>query len=151
MKTFDVFKKTVFIINPNTGAIESMTYKDYCCEYGCGITTTPGGVAPILHIREKYGFFYQNVETKKLIEKCDYDYLEDDEQGNYRSYGESIVSWELWSWGFNGNNPIYIDSYKSEEEAELALLERFESNALNSNDNAPFIYESEQDAIDNII
>ena len=36
-------------------------------------------------------------------------------------------SWELWTWGVGGNHPRLINSYTSEEEANLELLEMFEN------------------------
>lgn len=118
MTTLKDFEKKGFI--NNDGKIESMTYGEYCREYGGDETTSPRGIAPRIHIRED-------------------------------EISEGVTEYQLWSWGVSGNNPYKLDTYESEEEAELALMKSFEYYAINKNDNAPQFFNTEEEVIDNII
>jgi hypothetical protein len=56
-------------------------------------TTSPRGVESRLHIRENQ-----------------------DEEGN-------VMTYDVWSWGIRGNNPCFVESFETEEEANEYLFE----------------------------
>jgi hypothetical protein len=56
------------------------------------VTTSPRGVEARLHIREVQ-----------------------DDNGN-------VISYDIWSWGIRGNNPCFVESFETEEEAQEYLF-----------------------------
>ena len=145
MKTTNQTKwnEEIYIINHNN-EVESMTWREYVCEFGADETTSPRGVAPRIHVREVAVMVYQNIETKDLIDEEDYDNLDEEEQDNFSFYGER-QNYEIWSWGVNGNNPRYLGpTFENEEEADNDILEHFEYYVQNKNDNAPSYFNTEE-------
>lgn len=126
MKALIDFKNEIFIINTD-GEIEAMTYDRYLGDHGADETTSPRGVAPRIHVRE--------VEVEKVIGE--------DEDGD--DVTEMVTEWQLWTWGVMGNNPRYLESFETEEEAEVSVLEHFEYN-LEKNWDAPTAYDSYEEA-----
>lgn len=86
-------------------------------------TTSPRGVEGRIHIREIEGSVYRLLGTDTLINVSDYDNLLESELTFYEYYGETTISWELWSWGVNGNHPKKIDTFENEEDAEQAWFD----------------------------
>jgi len=142
-------KQNGFVLNYNCDIAE-IPYREYLDDFGSDETTSPRGVEPRLHIREVEGAIYQNEETKDFINEDEYNDLEEDEQGDYNYYGETTVSYELWSWGVNGNHPHKIESYDTEEEAETALYEHFEWYISEKNWNAPTFFLTREELIENL-
>ena len=145
MTTIQDYQRPVFIINPDN-EVEQMTYEEYLNEYHSDDTTSPHGVANRIHIREKRGDIYTNVDTAENINESDYDNLDEDEQDNYKWVGEATIAWEVWTWGVLGNNPRYLDTYDTEEEAYLSILEGKEYQYSNGNYDYPPHYESFEEA-----
>jgi hypothetical protein len=114
------FDEKIFIINGSE--IEEMTYGEYCREYGADETTSPRGIAPRMHIRDK----------------SEFGATEED----------AIFLFEIWSWGTGGNNPYFTGtSFDNEADADNEIMEIFEYNAMNKNDNAPSYYSTEEEAV----
>lgn len=55
-------------------------------------------------------------------------------------------TFDLWTWGHQGNNPAYIRSYDTEEEANYALYETFEIDMLEQ-DQYPLIYANTEEEL----
>jgi hypothetical protein len=91
------------------------TLADYLNEFWSDETTSPSGVRPRLHIRE---------ET-------------DEETGE--------TTFELWTYGVNGNNPRKLETFETEKEAENWILEYRYEKYLNSFSDSPVIFYSEQE------
>lgn len=98
-------------------------------------TTTPRGVAPVMHIRrgERYEVDGRSIDedTRAAAQQYASDVREMDGEP-----GELVVVeiWELWSWGHQGNQPRMIyNHYESEEEAQTALDECFVDDFYNGN------------------
>jgi hypothetical protein len=100
-------------------AIE-MTYGDYLGQYWSDETTTPNGVAPRLFI----------------------DQIDWSDESGYRSV------YDLRSWGVNGRGPSRsIETFDTEEEAELAMCESWERHYHNdSTDNPGFWWDLDEAA-----
>jgi hypothetical protein len=140
------FDEIIFIINGSK--IEEMTYGEYCREYGGDETTSPRGIATRMHIRSKDGDVYQNMGFKELISEPEYESLEEIERENYSFFGQTTVSWEIWSWGVGGNHPSFTGtSFDNEADADNEIMEIFEYNAANKNDNALPYYSTQEEAI----
>lgn len=93
-------------------------------------TTTPHGVGSKYHTREY---------PKFTIDGEDFECRENAEEyaGDNGLPANSIVegvSYELWSWGYQGNNPRKIDSFDTEAAAIEALEETFYQDFCNSSD-----------------
>lgn len=52
------------------------------------------------------------------------------------THNKETGKFELWSWGFNGNNPYLLSTHDTEYEADMALYDCWKYN-LERNDNAP--------------
>lgn len=61
---------------------------------------------------------------------------ENEEEGTY----------ELWSWGVQGNNPSFVRSFDTEEEANYALYETFEAD-MNEQDQYVVFYNDDKEAL----
>lgn len=102
-------------------------------------TTTPQGVGPVFHLREY---------PKFTIDGQDFDRREDAEQhAADLGLSEDIVegiSYELWSWGHQGNFPRQVQTFATEAEAQEALEETFYMDFLDCRDF--FSFNSREDA-----
>jgi hypothetical protein len=148
MKTEIASKFDEIIFITNGSRIEEMTYGEYCREYGGDETTSPRGIVPRMHVRPKDGDVYQNMDSKELISEQEYECLEEIECENYSFYGQTTVAWEIWSWGVGGNHPSFTGtSFDNEADAYNEIMEKFEYNATNKNDNAPSYYSTQDEAI----
>lgn len=97
---------TVYLIDEN--GVYPTTYKDYLREYGADETTTPKGVAPRYHIREK-----------------------EDEDGN------PVFQIWTWGVGGN-NPRYTREQYDNEDDAELALYGYFKLGAERNDQHGGF-------------
>lgn len=90
-------------------------------------TTTPRGVGPAYHIRERVKF---------IIDGEEFDSREEAEEfAADNEMSEEIVesaSFELWTWGYCGSFPKRVDAFDTEEEAREALEETFYQDFWNS-------------------
>ena len=60
---------------------------------------------------------------------------------------EEEPTFEVWDWVGNGRKPRFIDTYQTEEEANLFMWERAEWYVINKNWDAPCFYGTEAEAI----
>lgn len=130
--------------------IQEISYADYLREYGADETTSPKGIAPRIHIRERNVLEYRNVETKAIISEDDYSYLDESEQDNYEMI-EDRISYQVWTWGISGNHPSFTgQEYGTEEESEIDVYEHFQFYIQEKNWDAPAFLDSEAEAIKDI-
>ena len=147
--------KEVFAFD--NGKIETMTYGEWCKEYGSDETTSPRGVAPRLHIREKENEVYF-LDGKEFSSKDDLEEYIDDKytDDNYNPLPntpdiddiepEIKITYQIWTWGVGGNHPKYTGTeFNTIEEAEEDLMEHFEFNAHKS-DQSSSIFDTEEEA-----
>lgn len=121
------WNEKVFVIN-NNNKPELMTYGEYVREFGGDETTSPRGVEPRIHIREKdYSGYVENEAGEEVFQED--------------------IKYQVWSWGTGGNHPSFTGAeFDTKEEAENDVYEHFEYNAQNHNDNAPGYYSTEEEA-----
>lgn len=91
------------------------TLADYLNDFWSDECTSPTGVCPRLHIRE---------ET-------------DEETGE--------TTFEVWTYGVNGNNPRKLETFETEKEAENWILEYRYNKYLTTSNDAPSLFDSEQE------
>lgn len=133
MKTIEDFQHKVYIINHNN-EVEEMTYADYLNEFWSDETTSPRGVENRLHIRE--------VEVS-----CDCS--DEDEDGvilHEDDCNDGATEYQVWTWGVGGNHPRYVETFETEEEAEVSILEGKEYDYFNNSSNAPALYDTFEEA-----
>lgn len=132
-----------FIIVEN--AIETITYRDYLRQFGGDKTTTPGGIAPRLHIRLNMIPVFKRFVTEELIPATLYYDLSESQKAEFEPDGECPV-YELWSWGIGGNHPRKLEDWPTEDEVVKSMYESFEFNVERKVD-APFFYLKEEEAL----
>lgn len=148
--TQEKLNQTIFYVQ--NGEIQKDTYRGYLNDFGKDLCTSPRGVADRMHIREVKEYLMKNVETGAEIWESEYKELEEDEQEKYNYLGEDVKEWQIWSWGVNGNNPHYTGpTFDKEEDAELYYYERSEWYVQEKNNNAPIVYNSIEEAEEEII
>lgn len=59
---------------------------------------------------------------------------------------EEEGTFETWTWGVNGNHPRFLESFETEEEAEVSILEGKEYEYINGSMNAPAAYDTAEEA-----
>lgn len=107
------------------GEVEELTLQDFLNEFITDETTTPHGVAERYHIRYNYSFVTGVDEDENDIVSED-TYLT--EQDIVDMEGNVVApTFQIWSWGAGGNHPSKVNSYDTEEDALVDLLERKES------------------------
>lgn len=133
MKTLKDFQNNVYIIN-HKEQVEEMTYADYLNEFWSDETTSPRGVENRLHIRE--------VEVS-----CDCS--DEDEDGvilHEDDCNDGATEYQVWTWGVRGNHPRYVETFETEEEALVSILEGKEYDYQNLSSNAPALYDTREEA-----
>jgi len=114
-------------------------------------TTSPRGVEDKLHIREKNGSIYQLLSDKDVfITETEFEDLSNEDQDLYEYYGESVIAYEVWNWGTNGNNPHMVDSFETEEEAEDYIYDATYNYDYQNSANYRQYFESKEDALDEL-
>jgi hypothetical protein len=144
MLTQELLQSKGFIVVDND--IEELTYKEYLHSYGADETTTPKGIAPRMHIRERDTCIYENTTTGERITEDEYWLLDEEDREEY-SYIGNIPKYELWTWGTGGNYPQKISSFDSYEDAELELYSYFQWYVKEHNWNAPVFFDSFDEAV----
>ena len=93
-------------------------------------TTTPRGVGPRYHTRDypKFSIDGQDFECREDAE----DYASNNELPTNQIV--EGISYELWTWGHQGNFPRQINAYDTEAEAQEALEETFYTDFCNCTD-----------------
>lgn len=118
------------------GEVHSVSLKQFLNEFVKDETTTPHGVAERLHIRYNYKFETAFDEDEEPI-KDNETYLT--EQYICNSNTDVIPpTYEVWTWGFGGNNPKILKSFDDINDAEVFILELKEEVWKNSSRNYNF-------------
>ncbi|MDH4127131.1 MAG: hypothetical protein OEV44_00145 [Spirochaetota bacterium] len=143
MKTQERLNETIYIIKHDE--IEEDIFKTIIEDYFRDETTTPGGVAPRMHIREEGAFETTDGELHRTKEEAEQWIKDNDLENEIKDKRR----WELWSWGISGNHPKFQESYETEEEAEEALwkcwLNNFDyDNGSGLNDAPAFFFDKKE-------
>lgn len=118
------FEKSVYYVDWNDEEVVETTLGELCTEF-VDTTTTPLGVGPRYHARNKGEHYHESLNWG-------------DEDG-----------WEVWTWGFGGNNPRKIESFDTQDEAVHAL-DMLAKHDLDNSTETPTYYYDKDDALEEL-
>lgn len=112
--------------------VKPMTYQSYLDEYAQEETTGPRGITAKLFIKE--------VKVEVEVEN----------EGDDDPEVEMVDQYQLREWIGNGSSTIIVDTFDTEEDAELELYAKLEYQLNTDCKNRPLFYNTEEEAQQNL-
>lgn len=136
-------RKTGYIYNQYDKKVEELTYQTYLYEYGSDECTSPRGVMNRVFYEKVMVDRYWNKEKNILIDKDEFNSLEDEEQKAFEWI--EVEMYAIKQWGYDNRLKTVI-TFDDEDDAILYEAEWMENN-LEKNHNVPEFYDNKDDAI----
>lgn len=104
---------TIYTIK--NGEVVETTLYDHVMQFVEFITTRYGS-RPAMSIAGRIGDFYIQKKTGKIIPEYDYEFLEEEEQREYRHSHKDVIEWQVCHW-INEQKFHTIESFDKEQDA----------------------------------